>query len=81
MGDVLLTDKRRIESLYFPGPAEDVITVGVLGVTKIVPVSVNGEMAPTVWFEVWEGDNLVQRVNGRWVESVSYYETNNGGDE
>lgn len=40
--------------------------------TKIVPYGECGEMGYVVWFAIFVGNDVVRRVNGKFVESVFY---------
>ena len=48
--------------------------VGQYGVTRISAVDEHGEMSPVPWFEVWRGNALYCRVNGKYVVEVQYVE-------
>jgi hypothetical protein len=47
-------------------------TVGNNGITKIVAYDEAGEMAYVPWFAIYADDNLVRRVNGKYVVEISY---------
>ncbi len=67
----IVDDKRPIMRLLQDG--DEGWTVGdPTGTTKIVAYEELGEMAPVVWFEIWKGDVLDCRVNGKYVQVVRY---------
>lgn len=63
-------DEREIRLLLFENSPP--ITVGLHGVTQIVAYEENGEMAPILWFAIYESENMTGRVNGRFVSGISY---------
>lgn len=50
----------------------DNVYLGQEGVTKIEPYYENGQMAPVVWFCVWEKDKVSFNVNSAFVTAVFY---------
>jgi len=66
----IISDERPIVRLYTAQDSS--FAVGNFGVTIIKPYTENGEMALILWFEIYKGDEVVARVNGRYVESVHY---------
>jgi hypothetical protein len=63
----LLDDKRKIELIEVAGGDVYYSEKG-----KIVPYREAGEMGYVPWFEIWEGNNLKSRINGRFVVAVMY---------
>lgn len=70
----IIDDKRTIKSLTGIDVSETNYQIGYMGVTKIEPYIENGEMAPVIWFKVWVGDFLRNRVRGGSIESIQYVE-------
>ena len=46
--------------------------LGVNGITKIEPYDETGEMACVPWFNVWQGERLICKVNAAFVHRVEY---------
>lgn len=71
-------DLRRIKRITFAGldgeggfySVGDNLTKGK--VEKIVPYEENGEMAPVLWFAIYEDDEIAIRVNGKYIDTVQY---------
>jgi hypothetical protein len=53
---------------------EGFFKVGVLGTEKIEAYGEAGEMAQVPWFAVWKDGVISQRVNGKYVDCVTYAE-------
>ena len=67
----MVQDKRFIDRLGTPDDPYAWL-VGIEKVTAIVPYEENGEYAAQPWFAIYEGEHLAYRVNGKYVEVVSY---------
>lgn len=50
--------------------------VGCYGVTEIKVRWENGEMAGVRWFEIWHGKRHLTDINGKYVISISYRNSN-----
>lgn len=66
----VIEDKRKIRQLGFD--YGEPITVGKNDVTEIKPYNENGEMAHVTWFAIVKNDEVVEKINGKYVFSVSY---------
>lgn len=66
-----IDDKRLISTIAWgPTDMDAGYSVGVNGVTHIVPYHENGEYAPVVWFAVHMGAEIIARVPARMVMIV-----------
>ena len=66
----MIRHNKPIDSVCYPD--DSAITVGILGVTAIEPYYENGEMAGVVWFNIWKGEFLWQKINSKHVAVVAY---------
>lgn len=68
----IFEDNRDIVALAFPEPNYEFLAVGENGITKIIPYLENGEMARITYFEIWKGESLSSRINGKYVREIHY---------
>jgi hypothetical protein len=69
---MLFEDGRPIKAIMCPASNYEFIAVGENGVTEIKGYPENGEMAPVAWFEIWKGDIVSSRINGKYVQEITY---------
>lgn len=76
MKTALGRDTRRIKGLFFPSSEnfEPRIIVNGNDITKIEVYEEYGPGDFYPWFAVYNGDEITQRVNAVYVESVIYFE-------
>lgn len=65
----ILSDKRQIKKV---ATQNEWWQLGTQGVTEILPVEENGQMAPVPWFAVKRDNQIITRVNGAFVVYVDY---------
>jgi len=68
---ILMDDKRKIISIWLGD--ESGWRIDQNDITAIVPYYETGEMAYVLWFAVYKGDEIISRVNGKFVWNVNYY--------
>ncbi len=71
----IIKDNRRIMSAWSSEGQHPGATVGSPPhnpVTKIEPYHENGQMAPVTWLAVWEGDQIVARLNTAHIAEIGY---------
>ena len=68
------SDDRKISFIMFDD--ESALHVGTDGITRIEAYKEAGEMGYILWFAVFCGEDLMKRVNGKYVTLVNY-----GGNE
>jgi len=66
---VLGNDERPITGIY--GPLDE-WSVQVTSLTTVQKIEAYFEDGDTVWFAVFIGDEIKQRINSKYVESVTY---------
>ncbi len=72
---LITTDERTITNLvidYVQRVSDWNPTVGSNGVTKIEAYDETGEMSYVPWFAIYVGEEIVWRVNGKYVVEVGY---------
>jgi len=68
---ILMDDKRKIISIWLGD--ESGWRIDRNDITAIVPYYETGEMGYVLWFAVYKGDEIISRVNGKFVWNVNYY--------
>lgn len=63
-------DKREIDSIEFPDG--EYYSVKNKLIDAIKPYNENGEMAPILWFAVYENGKIMHRVNSKYITVVNY---------
>jgi hypothetical protein len=66
----IINDERLIKSLELVGDL--FCTVGKYDVTKIEPYEENGEMSYITWFAIWNENEIMSKINSKYVISVNY---------
>ena len=66
-----MVDKREIISIWLS--EENGWRIDQNDITAIVPYYETGEMGYVLWFAVYKGDEIISRVNGKFVWNVNYY--------
>ena len=67
----IMDDERKIKALFLPN-GDEISVEHSVDDKKIEPYYENGQCAQVVWFKIWNGDKLSQRINGAMVEGVVY---------
>jgi len=68
----IFNDERPIQSITPSIDSRFDWQVGQCGVTKIEAYRENYNMGSVLWFKIWKGDILTNRVNGKYIDSVYY---------
>jgi len=74
----ILDDQREIKRITFPVLGGDEcfyeigMNIGDKKITKILPYEENGEMASIIWFAIYVGDEILYRVNSKYIDTVQY---------
>lgn len=72
-----IEDGRAIKTLWWDDDYGSQVEVGNQNVTKIEAYHEPGGLGNALWFAVYCGDSITQRVNGASVAGVAYQETTN----
>ena len=73
MGKIIIEDERDIKRIeIFTQQAMDIESYSAKEGFKIIAYHENGDMAPVVWFAIYRYDEIVARVNGKYVQLIDY---------
>ena len=64
----MITQNREVRAIVFE--EDSLIEVGVYGVTKITPITMDN----ILWLQVWKGDSVISMWNATLVIGVLYHE-------
>ena len=71
--ETIIEDKREITGLLTMNGWTYLSDSGMsFDVTKIVPYHENGQMAPIVWFALYNNEKIIGRINGGHVIEIKY---------
>lgn len=68
----ILNDERPIVSIVPSIENRFEWQVGQYGITKIEPYREDHGINSVLWFNIWKGDILTDRVNGKYIDSIHY---------
>ncbi len=81
--DEIINDARHIHSIEVgvEGDCGILHTVGSCGVVRIDVATVAGQGAWVPWFNVWDSERIIERINAAFVWRVTYTPAAGGDDE
>lgn len=72
---IIIEDKREITRIelfsYYSSDIVSYTSSKEKGI-KIVPYHENGELAPVIWFAIIKNEDIVARINSKYVQIIGY---------